>query len=122
MEFNADLESHIGPPVEVTDEMIQACQEKGQFGALLFDLYKETGGLLTVTSAAYVGYPGDAVKLERNQAICVGLLVRISKLMTSVVKLPSGIEHGETVQVLNRCIIESIVNVDSLVKSLCRSN
>ena len=115
MEFNADLESHIGPPVEVTDELIRACQEKGQFGALLFDLYKETGGLLTVTSAAYVGCPGDSVGLERNQAICAGLLVRISKLMLSVVKLSSGIEHGETVQVLNRCIIESIVNVRYLM-------
>ena len=52
---------------------------------------------------------------KRNQAICAGLLVRLSKLMTSVVKLSSGIEHGETVQVLNRCIIESIVNVRYLM-------
>ena len=73
MEFHTDIESHIGPPIEVTDEIIQACREKGQFGSLLFDLYREAGGLLTVTSAAYVGYPGDAVKLERNQAICAGL-------------------------------------------------
>ena len=115
MEVQADIEGHIGSPVEVTDEVLQECREKGQFGSLLFDLYKEAGGLLTVTSAAFVGYPGDAVKLERNQAICAGLLVRISKLMTSVVKLSSGIEHGETVQVLNRCIIESIVNVRYLM-------
>ena len=81
----------------------------------MFDLYREAGGLLTVTSAAYVGYAGDVVKLERNQAICAGLLVRISKLMLSVVKLSSGIEHGETVQALNRCIIESIVNVRYLI-------
>ena len=115
MEYNADMESHIGPPVDVTEQMLQACREKGEFGSLLFDLYKEAGRLLTVTSAAYVGYTGDAVKLERNQAICAGLLVRISKLMTSVVKLSSGIEHGETVQVLNRCIIESVVNVRYLL-------
>ena len=115
MEFHTDIENHIGPPIEVTDEIIQACREKGQFGSLLFDLYREAGGLLTVTSAAYVGYPADAVKLERNQAICAGLLVRISKLMLSVIKLSSGIEHGETVQALNRCIIESMVNVRYLL-------
>ena len=55
MEFQTDIESHIGPSIEVTDEIIQACREKGQFGSLLFDLYREAGGLLTVTSAAYVG-------------------------------------------------------------------
>ena len=115
MEVQADIEGHIGSPVEVTDEVLQECREKGQFGFLLFDLYKETGGLITVTSAASVRYPGDAVKLERNQAICAGLLVRVSKLMTSVVKLSSGIEHGETVQVLNRCIIESVVNARYLM-------
>ena len=115
MESNADMESHIGPPVDVTEEVLQACREKGQFGFLLFDLYKEAGRLLTVTGATYIGYTGGTVKLGRNQAICAGLLVRISKLMTSVVKLSSGIEHGETVQVLNRCIIESMVNVRYLL-------
>ena len=115
MDSNTDIECYLGSPVEVTDEMLQVCRDKGQFGSLLFDLYKEAGGLLTVTSAAYVGYSGDAVKLERNQAICAGLLVRISKLMISVVKVSSEIEHGETVQALNRCIIESIVNVRYLL-------
>ena len=35
--------------------------------------------------------------------------------MVSVVKLSAGIEHGETVQVLNRCIIESAVNLRYLL-------
>ena len=115
MEFHSDIESHVGPPVEVTDEIIQTCREEGAFGPLLFELYKEAGRLLTVTSAARMGYHGNMLKLPRDQAICAGLLVRISKLMTSVVKLSLGIEHGETVQVLNRCIVESIVNVRYLL-------
>ena len=115
MEFHFDIERHIGPPIEVSDEMIQEYQEKGQFGTLLFDLYREAVGLLTLTSAASIRYPGDAIKFERNQAICIGLLVRTSKLMGSVVKLSSGIEHGETIQALNRCIFESIVNVRYLL-------
>ena len=115
MEFNTDMESHIGPPVDVTEEVLQACREKGQFLFLWVDLYKETGRLLTITSAARIGYTGDTVILERNQAICAGLLLRITKLMTSVVKLSSDIEHGEAVEVLNRCIIESIINVRYLL-------
>ncbi len=115
MEFHTYIENHIRPPIEVSDEIIQACREAGQFGSLLFDLYKEAAGLLTLTSASYAGHPGDTVKLARNQAICAGLLVRISKLMLSVIKLSSDIEHGETVQVLNRCIIESMVNVRYLL-------
>ncbi len=55
------------------------------------------------------------MKLDRNQAICVGLLVRISKYMLSVVKLSADIEHGEAVEALNRCIIESAVNLQYLL-------
>ena len=84
--------------------------------SMAFDLYKEARQICSpVVSAAHVSYDGNALRLERNQAICVGLLVRQSKLMLSVVKLSSGIEHGETVQVLNRCIVESVVNVRYLL-------
>ena len=42
-------------------------------------------------------------------------MVRISKLMFSVVKLTADIEHGETVEILNRCIIESVINLRYLL-------
>ena len=114
MEPINDIDSLVAR-VEVTDAILEKCRAKGQFGALLFDLYKESGGLVCVASAADIGHHGDALRLERNQAIAAGLLVRISKLMASVVKLSSDIEHGETVQALNRCIIESVVNVRYLL-------
>ena len=99
----------------MTEEVIEACRTNEQFGALVYELYKEACVLVCVTSAAHPGDKGDAIKFDRNQAICAGLLVRISKLMASVVKLSADIEHGETVVALNRCIIESTVNLRYLL-------
>ena len=115
MDNGADIQRLIGPPVTIDDEILQKSRDRGRYGPLLFDLYKEASALLTLTSAASIGQPIDLGKLERNQAICAGLLVRIAKLMTSVIKLSSGNEHGETVQVLNRCIVESVINLRFLL-------
>ena len=115
MELCDGARSLVEPPVEITEEMLEACRAKDQFGALVYELYKETGSLVCVSSAAFVGDKGDTIKFDRNQAICAGLLIRVSKLMTSVVKLSADIEHGETVQALNRCIIESAVNLRYLL-------
>ena len=115
MEYIDEIEKLVGPPVEVTEEAIEGCRANDQFGALVFELYREAGRLVCASSCAFFGYGSDEIKLARNRAICAGLLVRISKLMLSVVKSSSGIEHGETVQVLNRCIIESMVNVRYLL-------
>ncbi|MCE2403977.1 MAG: hypothetical protein J4F43_02345 [Dehalococcoidia bacterium] len=114
-ELNYELGNLVGSPVEVTDRVIEVCRTNDQFGALIYELYKEAGGLICVTSGAYFGQTAEAIEFDRNQAICAALLVRISKLMTSVVKLSADIEHGETVQALNRCIIESAVNLRYLL-------
>ena len=111
----ANIENLVGPPIEVTDTLLERCREKGQFGPLTFELYKETAGLVCVSSGAYFAPAELEMKLGRNQAICAGLLVRISKYMLSVIKLSADIEHGETVESLNRCIIESTVNLQYLL-------
>ena len=105
----------VGPPLEVTEALLEACQKRGRFGGLVFELYKESGRLVCVSSSVYFARPGETIKYDRNEAICAGLLVRVSKLMLSVVKLSADIEHGETVQALNRCIIESAVDVQYLI-------
>ena len=81
---NIDL---AGPSVEVTEDVLEACRASNQFGALAYELYKETARLVCVSSGAYFGHGGIEMKLDRNQAICAGLLVRISKYMLSVIKL-----------------------------------
>ena len=115
MELYDEVGTLMGLPVEVTEEMLDACRVNDQFGALVFELYKEAGSLVCVSSAVHFGDTADAIKLNRNQAICAGLLVRIAKYMVSEVKLSADIEHGETVQALNRCIIESAVDLRYLL-------
>ena len=110
-----DADGLVGPPVDVTEETLEACRIDGRFGALLFELYKEACRLICVSSNAYCSTSGDSLKFDRNQAICAGLMVRISKLMFSVAKLTADIEHGETVEILNRCIIESVINLRYLL-------
>ena len=115
MSLRDDIERLAGPPVQATEDVLETCRSNGAFGPLVFELYKETGRLVCVSTGAYFGPPGVAMKLDRNQAICAGLLVRISKYMLSAVKLSADIEHGETVEALNRCIIESAVNLRYLL-------
>ena len=106
-----DLESLAGPALEVTQESLEECRQKGQFGALVFELYKEIGRLVTISTTTSDGHIWNEASFGRNQAICAGLLVRMSKLMLSVAKLSASVEHGETIQALNRCILESAINL-----------
>lgn len=105
-----DLDEIVGPPVEVNDRVLSACRERNEFGGLVFELYKEAARLICA-----VGDTQHTVE-TRNQAVCVGLLVRISKLMVSVMKLSTDVEHGEAVQILNRCVLESSIDLQYLLK------
>ena len=114
----SELEDYIdqltGPPVKVDDEAIQSCRERDQFGSLSFDLYKETVTLISIICSTYDN-TGDGLAMARKQAVRAGLLSRVSKLMVSVLKLSSETEHGDTVQIINRCIIESSIDLQYLL-------
>ena len=114
-ELQNEIEELLGPAVPVNDEVIRACQEKNEFGGLSFALFKEAAGTVWVTCNAYYD-EGNGPTILRNQAVCLGLLSRISKLMASVLKLSSEVEHGETVQILYRCIPESSIDLQYLLK------
>ena len=113
--LKSQIEEWVGPAIQVNDEVIRACQERNEFGGLSFALYREATGLIWVTSNAYYD-EGNGPTILRNQAVCLGLISRISKLMASVLKLSSEVEHGETVQILYRCIPESSIDLQYLLK------
>lgn len=82
---------------------------------LAFELYKEALSFVSLAShvldqdaAANGGWP-------RNQAICAGLLVRISKFMLVVAQLSAGGNRAEIVAALNRSILETAINLEFLV-------
>ena len=110
------LDEVMGQPVRVDEEILRACRETAKFGALSFDLYKEAAGIVWVACHTYYQTGDEGISLPRNQAICTGLLSRVAKLMLSVLKLASDTEHGETVQILSRCITESSVDLQFLLK------
>ena len=114
-ELQNKIEELLGPAVQVNDEVIRACQERNEFGELSFALFKEAAGIVWVTCSPYYE-TGDGPTMNRNQAVCAGFLSRISKIMVSVAKLSSGEEHGEVVPILNRCILESSVDLQYLLK------
>ena len=114
-ELQNEIEELLGPAVQVNDEVIRACQERNEFGGLSFALFKEAAGTVWVTCNAYYD-EGNGPTILRNQSVCLGLLSRISKLMASVLKLSSEVEHGETVQILYRCIPESSIDLQYLLK------
>jgi len=84
---------------------------------LAFELYKETAGVLIVCASSLVSYEEPAeLKFNRNQAICVGLLVRIVKFMRATLAILShGDDLGEVILALLRCIGESAINVRYLI-------
>ena len=113
-QLQGELDEFLESPVPVDDAVIQACLERNKFGGLSFALCREAAATVWVTCNAYYE-EGRGPAISRNQAICIGLLSRISKLMVSVLKLSSGQEHGETVEILNRCILESSVDLQYLL-------
>jgi hypothetical protein len=105
----------VGPAVDV--KPIHNCKTLHESGGISFELYKEAcsvvvfaAHLLDETAAAQGGF-------ARNQAICAGLMVKISKFMVAVIQLSTGDDRGEIVLALNRIIFESAISLEFLVRS-----
>lgn len=99
----------LGPPVDIS-----AIHSKDEAEATAFELYKETARVLTVVSHICEGTSPENLSLPRNQAICVGLLVRIVKFMVAIIQLSAKDRRGDVVLALNRCILESTINLEFL--------
>ena len=115
---SSEMESFIaeraGPRVEVSEGVIEACRDAGAFEGLIFELVKETVGVMDAVSV-YGSVAGGRVLMDRGRAVCTGLVVRMEKLLMSAVKLSSDEEHGETVGILSRCVIESSIDLRYLL-------
>jgi hypothetical protein len=105
----------LGKPNEVNEEVLRTCANEGAFSPVAFELYKETGVVLAVCSHCYTGEEPGKGALNRNQAVCAGFLVRISKFMIAVMQLVSTADRGEVVMALNRSIAESAANLRFLL-------
>jgi hypothetical protein len=103
----------LGPKVDVTSIAVETNRSK--ITTLAFELYKETIRVLNL--AAHILDQSSAASggLQRNQAICAGLLIRMVKFMIAVLELTCKNDRGEVVLSLTRSIMESAFNLEFLV-------
>ncbi|HYM76233.1 MAG TPA: DUF5677 domain-containing protein [Candidatus Dormibacteraeota bacterium] len=106
------FEEMLGPPVSV--DGIDQETDDGRIDGIVFELYKEAACVVSVTAHLLDDSASAKGGLSRNQAICAGLLVRITKLMLVVTQLGATGNRSEPVMVLSRCIMESAVNLEFL--------
>jgi hypothetical protein len=106
----------LGEPVPVSPQILNACAEKGEFTQLAFELYKEAGIVVATCSHLSLGSGACEPSLSRNQAICAGLLVRLTKFMVAVTQLASSDDRGEVITALTRSILESGTNLRFLLR------
>ncbi len=109
------FEEWIGPRVDV--KPIYKCKTLYESGGIAFELYKEA--CRVVVFAVHVLDDAAAAQggLARNQAICAGLMVKMSKFMLAVIQLSTGDARGEIVLALNRIILESAISLEFLARS-----
>lgn len=115
-EKNSPVHDYLEKPVEISNEILQKYSNENRLTELAFELYKESGGLLSVCAFLYSEDKNGGMILKRDQAICAGLLVRIVKFMTAVIQLSAETDRREVIVALSRCILESVINLRFLLK------
>ena len=111
-----DIESikeALGPSVDISGVAAEKNIEK--INHLAFELYKESSVLAGLIGGMAESPDEKLTGVPRNQAICVGLVIRIAKLMLGVTQMSATRNRGEIVQTLNRCIMEPAINLEFLV-------
>lgn len=109
------LNEWVGPRVDV--KPVHACKTLHESGGIAFALYKEASRVVAFAAHLLDEASADQGGFARNQAICAGLMVKISKFMLAVVQLSTGDDRGEIVLALNRIIFESAISLEFLVRS-----
>jgi hypothetical protein len=107
------LDEQLLPAVDVRGIESETAIEK--LNELAFELYKEAASVVNLASHLLDESAAINGGWQRNQAICAGLLVRISKFMIVVTQLSAGGNRAEVIAALNRSILETAVNLEFLV-------
>jgi hypothetical protein len=106
------LKEMLGPAVDISEASTETNIKEINYLASV--LYRESAILMTAIGSIVEG-GGSGVGLPRNQAICAGLIIHTSKLMTGVVQFLATIKSGALIQALNRGIFEASTNLQFLI-------
>lgn len=98
--------------IKVDENEIKKFKNESKFSELGVELAKEIVQLFIITLSIHTQ---GCVGLSRDNAILYALLVRLSKLFRSIIENYCS-RKTETVQILNRCFIETYIDVLCLIK------
>ncbi|MCK4415400.1 MAG: hypothetical protein KAY32_17835 [Candidatus Eisenbacteria sp.] len=102
---------------QFTEQDWQKCEGWGSYVPMLFDWYRHTGQVCATVAGLSQTSPVFMSILAVHYAILVGMLVRCSRLMLSVVALSSRDEFAETTRLIDRCIAETAITIHWLCAS-----
>ncbi len=101
---------------KVDAEEIKKFNTEGQFISLSVELLKEVGQITAILSCVYrIDEKNNIRKWTRNEAVLGGLMVRISKLQIGIIDQICQ-NRMEIAIILFRCLIESLINLQYLLK------
>jgi len=109
----AALNEMLGPAVDISSATLETNRHK--LDALAFELYKETTRVLNLGAHILDRDASASGGLPRNQAICAGLMVRMTKFMIALMQLTCSDNRSEVALSLTRSIMESAFNLEFLV-------
>ena len=107
------LSEKLPKAMNVADGPLALLNRRREFTEVSLELYRETARVIRVVAQHH-----EPTRLkEMDRAICCGLLVRITKFMVGVGSLMAMYPRiGEVIQALNRCQMESAINILYLLK------
>jgi hypothetical protein len=108
-----ELENNLMPRVEIAAIGSETDIEK--VNEVVFELYKEALSVVNLAAHLLDDTANAKGGWSRNQAICAGLMIRISKFMLVVTQLSAKRDRADVVFALNRSILESAVNLEFLL-------
>src|SRR6266478_5267768 len=108
-----ELEKNLMPRVEIAGIGDETNIEK--VNEVVFELYKEALSVVKLAANLLDDAANAKGGWSRNQAICAGLMIRISKFMLVVTQLSAKGDRADVVFALDRSILESAVNLEFLL-------
>ena len=98
------------------NDIVEKCRQTKNYKPIFFKLYKHVGIICNLFSCIVADT--DAVRgiNQKHFEVLVGLLNRCSRLMLANTVLSHEGKFGETTAIIDRCIVESAINVIWLCK------
>lgn len=94
---------------------IKSYQTESQFIGLAVELFKEVGIITNVLSCAFKGDANNTPQQwDRDEAILGGLMIRLTKLQSGFLDQVCQ-KRRELVEILSRCLAETIINLTYLL-------